>query len=921
MRHSHIPFCILALILGGVTPSFAQHIPLEMLEAGDAERREYEFTRSRDPKTNDLPENIKQREHDFISNLPSRDPFASYKGNPNNNTPLAQTWQNVGPYNQSGRIQALAIDVADTRNMLAGSASGGVWRTIDRGMSWVKVTLPNEVQSISSIVQDKRQGKTATWYYGTSELLSTTDRPHTSNIRTHSSGNGIYSSNDNGATWSPIPSTQSRNGFIAPSNFQGVWNIVLDHRNISQNVMYASCFGGIMRSSDGGISWKLVLGSDTLQCFNSDIVIGTSGTLYAALSSTFDGTQSPKQGIWSSTDGISWKKIDDQTLPVLFRRIKIAVAPSNDSILYSFVEAPEFWVNVDESFESKHALLRYEIKKDGSKWEDITPSLNKLLDDEYAFRTLAGYAIVLAVKPDNPNAVFFGGTNLYVSFQGLRDTGDYLKIGGYPYTLSDIDLHPDMHALAFDPTNANMLFIGCDGGVFSTDNYTVSAPIFQSYPNGLTTSQFYDAKLDERTSGDGFIVGGLQDNSSYATRDAKTGAKWEVATGGDGMTSGSILGKELFVTSLQGGRTFFLGYDVDDTLRFYGQAIPDDPSAQFRFFTKFSIDPYSHNTMLLPATNELWRLQGLQDVLITGVDNTGWQRYTNVGAVVGKESFITTMAMPYQDDAEIFIGTSSGKIYKLPTIFELDATPKEFTSPLFPKNGFLTHIEADRQDAKHIIAVFSNYNVLSIFESTNGGNSWHPISGNLEQNADGSGAGPSIRTVRILHTPNNTMYYAGTSSGLFSTNKIDGMNTVWVREGATTIGSLIVESVDVREGDGKVIAATQGGGVFSNVGAAAVAMTTMTSPLLTVDQNFPNPVTSSTRVHFYLSKANIVTIELFDALGKKLSTIDNSFYGEGDHLLSFGLNEKPFLHLANGSYFYRISAGDQAVTKQCNIKK
>ena len=64
----------------------------------------------------------------------------------------------------------------------------------------------------------------------------------------------------------------------------------------------------------------------------------------------------------------------------------------------------------------------------------------------------------------------------------------------------------------------------------------------------------------------------------------------------------------------------------------------------------------------------------------------------------------------------------------------------------FPVDGFVSAIAIDPADADNVIVAFANYNIQSLFSTTNGGNTWTPISGNLEEYPNGKGSGPSCRT-------------------------------------------------------------------------------------------------------------------------------------------------------------------------------
>ena len=74
-----------------------------------------------------------------------------------------------------------------------------------------------------------------------------------------------------------------------------------------------------------------------------------------------------------------------------------------------------------------------------------------------------------------------------------------------------------------------------------------------------------------------------------------------------------------------------------------------------------------------------------------------------------------------------------------------------------------------------------------------------------------------MRWIKILHFNGQTIYFAATSTGLYSTTELNGTQTVWAKEGADTIGNIIVDMVEAREIDGLVVVATQGNGVFSTI--------------------------------------------------------------------------------------------------------
>ncbi len=882
-----------------------------------AAREEYDFMRLRDPKTDQIPPFIAQKEFEFASKLPKHDPFGA-----RSNAAASFDWQPMGPMNQAGRTQAIGIDILNEDNMLAGSASGGVWRSIDAGQSWVKVTLPNDEQSVSAIVQDTRKGKESTWYYSTGELLSTTGRRETSNIRTHSWGNGIYKSTDNGTSWDPLLSTITTSSHIAPINFTGIWNLALDTKNSEQDILYAACYGGIMRSSDGGATWTNVLGGDSAKCFNSEIVMGSGGTLYAVIGSVFDGTAPPHQGVWRSVDGINWINISGSGLPKLIRRSRLALSQSNDSILYFLTEAPSDWTAADQEFITLHTLSKYSYKSgagsgSGGIWENRVVPFDMNI---YQYNnSLGGYCLTLAVHPTDPEQVFIGGNSLYYSYNGFQDAG--VKLGGYaddPNHPPPYPLHPDMHTLEFSPSDPSRLFVGHDGGISVTDDYQTAPSVWTDFNNGLSSSQVYYSSIDHTTIGSDMIVSGLQDNNSYATLTPDPNAPWDIVDGGDGMTAAVCNGGELFLTSYENAYVDCSTYD-GGSITYHGQLPLPPTTASANFFTNYILEPNQTNQLYLAVADELWRYNNLS-ALISEFDPipSDWDKIPGVFEALNPSgAFISTFGFATDVRDRLYFGTNTGKVYQVDNAASQSATLKDISGSSFPQNGFVAGIEVDPANADEIIVVFSNYNVQSLFRTIDGGKTWSAIGGNLEELPDGAGSGPSVRCSKIIHTTTGTIYYVGTSVGLYSTTKINGAQTVWTQESPTAIGNLIVENIDARQSDGRVIVSTQGGGVFKNAVTNGVQDQSVSGgQFLQLEQNYPNPFRTYSNIRFTISKRSEVVIELYNALGEKIGIIASGAYEQGSHVI--GLSGK---NLSAGDYYLRAMADGTVSTKMITIIK
>jgi hypothetical protein len=443
--------------------------------------------------------------------------------------------------------------------------------------------------------------------------------------------------------------------------------------------------------------------------------------------------------------------------------------------------------------------------------------------------------------------------------------------------------------------------------------------VWQDYDNGLSSTQVYHSSLDHATTGDNFIISGIQDNYSWVTMSGNSSDPWIPILGGDGTTTATCNGGKLFFASYQNANIGCFSTDGTGAISEHGQ-LPPPSNRTPNFFTSYILEPNQTNELYLAFSDEIWRYNNLSN-LANEYNNSyldaDWTEITSARTTLRPlGAFVTTFGFATDVHNRLFFGSNIGKVYQVDNAAGASQTIKDISGADFPKNGFVAGIEVDPKNAKEIIVVFSNYNVQSLFRTTDGGTSWNAIGGNLEELPDGAGSGPSLRCAKILHTANGTIYYVGSSVGLYSTTKINGMQTEWTQEGPTTIGSLIVESLDARQSDGKIVISTQGGGVFVNVPSSGITSTNSAHQFLQVEQNYPNPFTDHSTIRFTLGKRTALLIEMYNALGEKNSTIANSSFTAGMNSIEF--NGK---NLPSGNYFLRFSAGDAIVTKMITIAK
>jgi len=886
---------------------------------------DHQFSKLQDPLSGEIPAGIRGKELAFVKTLPF---FDVSEGQP-------WTWR--GPANIGGRMLCVAVDLDDENHLLAGSASGGMWESSDQGLSWHKTTSPDAEQSATCLAQDHRSGKRNIWYYGTGELLSTTNRNISTNARTIGIGNGIFKSTDNGASWQPLPSTQGGSPAVPTEIFQGIWRIVTDPVNMDKDIVYAACYGAIMRSEDGGASWEVVLGDLVNKSYCTDIAITSDGILYAALSSFCLSIEPPlRAGIWRSEDGLNWIKITPEGFPTDNRVTRLAIAPSNEEVMYVFTESQHPDLNPFNGYANSLNTfwkMTWNETADSACWENRTEGIpghgsGSINDFPFALVVYGGYCFTMGVHPEDEDVVFLGGMNAYRSDNGFADSLHSTYIGGYPYDMDSLhQLHPDLHGITFLPSDPRVMFLATDGGIHLTPDCLADSAhtTWERLNNQLTTTQFYSVAIDHGPVHDDWILGGLQDNNWYYTVTDDPGAFWlSIDICYDGFTTAVARNWEYSVISAYSGNIWTSRFDAEMHTTDIFPQLPDtllkyyDPvmgsNILFPFYQNMALDPVTNEVFYLPTVTSIWRKDNLKAAAYdTSLRNEGWSHLSHVD--VGSASELSFLAVSVYSPNRLYYGSSLGKVYRLDNANTGNPVPVDITAPGFPEHAFVSYIDVDPDNADNVLVTFSNYGVISLFQTTDGGNSWTAVAGNLEEHSDGSGAGPSIRCAKKLAYQGKTIYLAGSSCGLFSTRELKGDSTIWVKEGATSIGNVIIDDIDVRQNDGFMAIATHGNGVYSGYFDPSAGIHEGIRPAgFSIGNPWPNPATDHFRVKVTVMEPLRLTARLISAAGKPVASFDESWLEGGEHTLSF-----PISGLSAGSYFLVVSDGSGQTLKKVMV--
>jgi len=281
---------------------------------------------------------------------------------------------------------------------------------------------------------------------------------------------------------------------------------------------------------------------------------------------------------------------------------------------------------------------------------------------------------------------------------------------------------------------------------------------------------------------------------------------------------------------------------------------------------------------------------------------------------------VTAMNASYNPSGTVYYGTNSGQLFRINTANEMIYTVDEITSDVFPHPSYVSSIAVDRKDSKNIAVSFSNYNIISLFYSEDNGQSFENISGNLEENEDGSGSGPSVRWVEIISKNQGpSQLIVGTSTGIYSTESLEGNSTIWEMEGSETVGNVLVPMIKYFSEDGTIIAATHGNGMYTSkiedVWKIELKNNEVTQSFA-IGSAYPNPFVNTVKVPFTIPEDGTVRAQIYNPLGQYIKTILWADQYKGQNYVSWDGTNEAGTKVASGSYICRLEYKDLAIGNQ-----
>lgn len=779
-----------------------KHKPENARQRYAEEREKYEFDLQKNPITKTIPRAEKKKE--FEKSLLLRKAKLSSKSA----SIFSNTYVSRGPSNLGGRTRAFAIDIADNTSkiMLSGGVSSGLFRSINGGNSWTRVSSLGEIHNVTTLAQDPRVGFQNIWYYGTGEWSGNSASSNGSAYR----GKGIWKSINNGQTWSQITVTNS--DFTRFDNFFDYVNTIRVHPITGH--LFIATTGKIYRYDGTNMIVEIEMPSNGLGW--TDVVINNNGRVFAAIEGG-----SNVAGIWTSPNGTgSWTRIAHKDTPVDWDhqgRIVLANAPSNNSIIYVLYNNGKS--NVIENGKSnviEADLWKYDLTT--STWTNYSAKLPDEPDGDSPgndpFAIQGGYDLVVSVKPDNENYVVIGGTNVY-KIEDITTDETFTRIGGYKnnagynfYDEGNVDHHPDIHVLQFDPNNYNTLFTGTDGGVHKTVNITQSPTVWENLNNNYVTYQYYHVDLDPLT-GSNIVIGGAQDNGTTiggTQAGFSDNSQMNLILGGDGVSVGlTRRDNNTTIQYIAGFQNGIVYTNYPDFREITPSGAPTGEDSDI-FITYFYLDPDNVENLYYAGNNTLYKTDKTE--LLTTED---WNNLGELSTGELLRTFATTRGSYNSATSYLLIGGGSGGIFKVndpksatDLTGAINITPPGAT---INEGSLVVGLAIHPTNPDIVLATYSNYGIPSIFITKNATSvtpTWTLVERNLEAH--------SIRSAAITQVDGETIYFVGTARGLYSSSDPETKN--WQLEGANSIGLAVVSSLVYRPSDNKLLIGTHGNGMF-----------------------------------------------------------------------------------------------------------
>ncbi|WP_317897187.1 WD40/YVTN/BNR-like repeat-containing protein [Aurantibacillus circumpalustris] len=684
----------------------------------------------------------------------------------------------LGPGTTSGRITSIDGSLKDEgKTLYIGTAGGGVWKSTNAGASY-KSVFDKHCQSIGALAIDQK--KPSTVYVGTGE----------SNMRnTVSIGIGMYKTTDGGDNWKRI----------GLDSTEHIARIIIHPEN--NKVIFVAVPGalwsdsphrGIYKSSDGGETWEKIFYIDKKTGCAELIMDPTNPKIMFAsmwqfrrqpFSFNSGGTTS---GLYKTVDGgKTWKEITNGLPEKPFGRIAMNLAPSDPKQMVAIVE-------------SKKTGL-YISSDGGESWKNQSATMNTCARPFY-FSTIA-------IDPKDPKRVY------RPAFQFA-----YSSDGGYSFTEASSDggwVHSDMHAIWINPFHTNIIYLGTDGGMYSS----VDKGVTWQFNHGLPVGQFYHAAFDLKEPYN--VYGGLQDNGSWMVPSASPGGiengNWDRINGGDGFWAVPDVDGKVVYSEYQGGNMVRTELSSLKSENIQPQKTVNEEKLRWNWNTPIVIGAKNPKNLyvgaqyLYKSTDQGRNWKRISPDLTTNdkakqkQEESGGLSEDNTSAE--NHCTIFTLAESPLDENVIWVGTDDGNLQYSTNGGETWTNVSQNVAKCgIAKQAWVSSIEPSRFDKNTVYATFENHmygdHKTYLGKSTDMGKTWTRI-----QHKSFSSFARKIKEDLV----NKNLLFLGTEMGLFAT--LDG-GKEWFKMKNNIPEYLMTHDIQIHPKTHDLIIASHGRGLF-----------------------------------------------------------------------------------------------------------
>jgi photosystem II stability/assembly factor-like uncharacterized protein len=698
--------------------------------------------------------------------------------------------RNIGSAAMSGRVAALdAVWENNRLTVYVGTASGGVWKSVNGGTTFKPVFDKQTTQSIGAVTIDPKNPKTI--WVGTGESWTR---------NSVSVGDGVYKSTDGGDNWTNVGLKES----------ERIARILVDPADT--NSVYVCVPGklwsdseerGLYKTTDGGKTWaKILKGANaSTGCSMISLDSRNSKTIYAGMwdfrrkgwtfRSGGDGPNAPSgSGLFKSTDGgQTWTELDEKSAKGLpakpWGRVAVTVAPSKPNVIYAFIEAEP----------PKNGLYRSD--DNGKTWTALDRSQNMIWRPFYFAH--------LIVDPKNENRIYKPDYSLIVSNDGGRS---FSNISG--------QAHGDFHDVWINPNNTDHLITGDDGGIW----YSYDGGNRWWKGENLPVSQFYHVSVDmERPYR---VYGGLQDNSSWVGETQFPGGvtnhQWENMYGGDGFWMfADPSDPDYLYAEYQGGGIARINRRTHETRNIQPLPAYKEGKLRYNWNTPIHLSPTQKGTIYIGAqflfrsrdrgqtwerispdltTNDPEKQKQEQSGGVT-IDNSAAEMHTTIYSI----------AESPKNPQIIWVGTDDGNVQ-----ITRDGG-KTWTNVVaniqgLPKSAWVAYIDASHFEEGTAYAAFDLHTFGDmrpyLYKTTDYGRTWTPLV------AQGSPMRSYAHVIREdLVNPN--LLFAGTEMGLWVS--LDG-GRQWAQYKGGQFPDVAVRDIVIHPRDHDLVVGTHGRGIW-----------------------------------------------------------------------------------------------------------